>query len=358
MVRPREMCKFSLCEMLTRAVFVPCRPLLDFLLLILFLPSLLTLLTVLSARVRQLRQQKRDRAPAEAVARLPIFLWQTSFEKPAPAAATAGDEESAVGSAPAIDIPTAEEPTEHTSLLHETPPAPRSLLDRARALLPGHARLAALAKLDAKMDQPLSHRPRWGSQECPICLCDFEKGERVMELPCGHLVSLQVQVDEVGAVWLTGTCAVPRGGDCGVAAREQEASESCFGRLSRSGYVLMRALFARSAPSAALPSLARLKQRKAPRRLRPRQPRARRATLHPPQRPTRLRRSLSSPGPTLARLRPLRPPSPRARLSRSTPASPLPCAAGGAVTSSFCLAVGSLSPLFPFSSVLSPSCVS
>ncbi len=170
-----------------------CRPLLDFLLLILFLPSLLTLLTVLSQRVRILRQQKRDRAPAEAVARLPIFLWgDTEKAGPTPAAPNAApdrpqDEESTIGSS---EQPAAAGATESTPLLRPVSPQPRTVLERARIAFPRlGARRASdgLSRLEAKLAKPMRHRPRFHTTECAICLSEFEKGERVAELPCGHV---------------------------------------------------------------------------------------------------------------------------------------------------------------------------
>lgn len=168
------------------------RPLLDFLLLILFLPSLLTLLTVLSQRVRILRQQKRDRAPAEAVARLPVFLWGDTEKATTPPASIPGgperphDEESAIGApAPAGGA------TESSPLLRPASPAPRSVFERARLAFPRlagrQASSSSVGKVEGKVDQRAGLRVRFQTTECAICLSEFEKGERVMCLPCGHI---------------------------------------------------------------------------------------------------------------------------------------------------------------------------
>lgn len=175
------------------------RPLLDFLLLILFLPSLLTLLTVLSQRFRILRQQKRDRAPAEAVARLPIFLWGDTEKASDPSATDPSslatprpphDEESAIGADPASA--SASSASESTPLLRPASLAPRSVLERARIAFPRLSSRRASAgasaeRAEAKAAPPGRLRVRFHTTECAICLSEFVKGERVMMLPCGHV---------------------------------------------------------------------------------------------------------------------------------------------------------------------------
>ncbi|ORY88544.1 hypothetical protein BCR35DRAFT_301274 [Leucosporidium creatinivorum] len=153
-------------------------PLLDLLLLILFLPSLLTLLTVFTQRLRIIRQQQLDRAPRDAVAKLPVFLWGDT-EKATDGNAAVEDEERSVGS----------QPTETTALL--APALGEERRSRWSPRVPGWARRVVGLQTGKGNDVRLA--PRRGgrrydsSSECPICLCEFEKGERVMELPCGHL---------------------------------------------------------------------------------------------------------------------------------------------------------------------------
>ncbi|BGO98315.1 hypothetical protein RTBOTA2_002288 [Rhodotorula toruloides] len=198
-------------------------PLLDLLFILLFLPSLLTLVTVFIQRVRAVRAQKAERAPKDAVARLPVFRWGES-EKPASPAPKAGsdaaragtDEEREVGIAQ-VPVSIAPEPTEQTSLLHsDTAPAARttSLAHRITSRLPASIsrRLpASLRPPDSPTQLNVGPPPfrRYPSiTECPFCLCDFEPGDLVMSLPCGHLFHAQ-EVTE----WLEeqkGVCPVCR----------------------------------------------------------------------------------------------------------------------------------------------------
>ncbi|BGP22013.1 PA domain containing zinc finger, C3HC4 RING-type protein [Rhodotorula toruloides] len=198
-------------------------PLLDLLFILLFLPSLLTLVTVFIQRVRAVRAQKAERAPKDAVARLPVFRWGESEKptSPAPkvggeAARTGTDEEREVGIAH-VPISTAPEPTEQTSLLHSQTTLPScntSFAHRLTSRLPTSISRhlpASLRPPDSPTQPKVGPPPfrRYPSiTECPFCLCDFEPGDLVMSLPCGHLFHAQ-EVTE----WLEeqkGVCPVCR----------------------------------------------------------------------------------------------------------------------------------------------------
>jgi hypothetical protein len=144
-----------------------CRPLLDFFLLLLFLPSLLTLLTVFTQRLRVIRQQKLDRAPRDAVAKLPVFLWGDTEKAPTSVVVEGvEDEERSIGHV--------EVPTESTSLL------PSSSTTRPAS---GRWTIGGLVKQWRKREKSSTLAPRrerkFQTTECAICLSDFELGDKV-----------------------------------------------------------------------------------------------------------------------------------------------------------------------------------
>ncbi|GAA5850785.1 hypothetical protein JCM9279_003921 [Rhodotorula babjevae] len=182
-------------------------PLLDLLFMLLFLPSLLTLVTVLIQRIRVARASKAERAPKDAVARLPVFRWGEA-EKPVSPAAAGGaspattlrnldqDEEREVGIAH-VPVSSADEGvTEETALLahdadeHAHTP---SLFQRLSSRLPtSFTRLLPARLCPAPPPTPQRARARATRRypsltECPFCLSDFEAGDLVMELPCSHV---------------------------------------------------------------------------------------------------------------------------------------------------------------------------
>lgn len=244
-----------------------CSPFLDLLFVLLFLPSLLTLVTVFVQRIRLARAAQAERAPKDAVARLPVFRWGDHVAPPAggevatdPAAgvsnANAGavapekpagrsaplDEEREIGveaertRARPPPPPPAQprrvstsadesEPHEATTLLpHRSssasaggpgsaaaPSSAPSLGQRAFARLPfvvqrflpsflrPRVPAAPASARSSRLNDAVPTRRFPSIVECPFCLCDFENGDSVMELPCGHLF----HDDEVRG-WLEG----------------------------------------------------------------------------------------------------------------------------------------------------------
>ncbi|POY74786.1 hypothetical protein BMF94_2059 [Rhodotorula taiwanensis] len=217
-------------------------PFLDLLFVLLFLPSLLTLVTVFIQRLRLARAAQAERAPKDAVARLPVFRWGDHVTPPAstaPSRTSTGtavpekasgrpaptDEERDVGveggqpqastSAAVAPLQDRDEPDEETTLLPHAVSAPNtasspSLAQRAFARLP----FLVQRFLPAFIRPPVPASPANGRSrlnnarptrrfpsivECPFCLCDFENGDSVMELPCGHLFH-----DEEVRGWLEG----------------------------------------------------------------------------------------------------------------------------------------------------------
>ncbi|GAA5937714.1 hypothetical protein JCM3775_002108 [Rhodotorula graminis] len=182
-------------------------PLLDLLFMLLFLPSLLTLVTVFIQRIRVARASKAERAPKDAVARLPVFRWGEAEKPDTPATAGGAppattlrnldqDEEREVGIAYVPVSSADEDPTEETALLahdaDERAHAP-SLFQRLASRLPTSFTRHLPSRL-RPAPPPMPHRARARATrrypsltECPFCLSDFEAGDLVMELPCSHV---------------------------------------------------------------------------------------------------------------------------------------------------------------------------
>lgn len=175
--------------------------------MLLFLPSLLTLVTVFIQRIRVARASKAERAPKDAVARLPVFRWGEAEKPDTPAAAGGAspattmrnldqDEEREVGIAH-VPVSSADDgATEETALLahvgDEHAHAP-SVFQRLASRLPT-ALTRHLPSRVRPTPPPTPHRARARATrrypsltECPFCLSDFEAGDLVMELPCSHV---------------------------------------------------------------------------------------------------------------------------------------------------------------------------
>lgn len=155
-----------------------------------------------------MRQRKADRAPRDVVAGLPVFVWgEREGEKRAGTSSaestnlggggvlgegtSAHDEEASVG------LRLLDSPTEATALLRPGATSTRRASFFAR-LFPNQTPTPPPSPPPAAP----THRKKYVSLniECAICLADFVDGERVMELPCGHLY----HQDEIES-WLLGT---------------------------------------------------------------------------------------------------------------------------------------------------------
>lgn len=140
-------------------IFETRRPIITFVLLLL-LPSSLTFVTLLIHRVRAARAAQRDRAPEDIVNSLPWRVYTgTGWEK------------------------------------HGQPKA---------SVTPSHGSTVEQGTIEPANDNDPSTSqggepvdPPWFNTqvECPICLCEFVKGDRVRELPCQHIFHLD-EVDE------------------------------------------------------------------------------------------------------------------------------------------------------------------
>lgn len=152
------------------------------------------------------RQLKAERAPREAVAQLPVFVWHKAIEKSVavatmtiePGAVGSDAEERTVGLASEEERNERLEPTESTGLLSASSRSSRfsrisSTLGRfVPSFLQPTATSSDLAPRRQHIFLP--------NEECSICLSNWEEGDSVIELPCGHLF----HEEEIRA-WLLGS---------------------------------------------------------------------------------------------------------------------------------------------------------
>lgn len=156
-------------------------PLLNLALLLLLLPSFMTFSTVIIHRVRMIQRRRRERAPEDIVSALPTAIWRKSglewqnVEKAKKADATAA-------AASAAPTPARDDDLQAAAATAGGPgvTAPSSAANESAA---------------TSAPQPASssqlERVYYSAEECPICLCNFEDGERVRLLPCKHLFHAQ-----------------------------------------------------------------------------------------------------------------------------------------------------------------------
>jgi len=160
-------------------------PLIDLAILLLLLPSLMTIASIIVHRFRLIRQRRKDRAPEETVLNLPCLIWRSDgmkWEKVEENQKTKSnkdvkkvldDEESSAGE---VDLNQSQE--------REQDPGPSKPKSKPQA-----------STSTSSSSQEFT--PSYGN-ECSICLDDFQDGDKVRILPCGHIFHRD-EIDD----WLT-----------------------------------------------------------------------------------------------------------------------------------------------------------
>ncbi|GAA95299.1 uncharacterized protein L969DRAFT_92441 [Mixia osmundae IAM 14324] len=179
-------------------------PLMDLCLLLLFLPSVLTLLTLGLHRVRVARRRRQDRAPKHAVESLPCILWSEHLDDDLEKAEREGLSTAEVLKSHAtptswlarigLRARTVLHDAKTYVLLRPTTAAHEDDASLQDASPEASGSSAPLQAVSAASLTPAARKRIFGQRECSICLCDFEVGEAVRVLPCGHLFH-QVEVD-------------------------------------------------------------------------------------------------------------------------------------------------------------------
>ncbi|KAA1123712.1 hypothetical protein PGTUg99_007572 [Puccinia graminis f. sp. tritici] len=168
-------------------------PFFDLVIILLFLPSILTIVTLLLHRISTFRKRRADRAPRELVNRLPSVIWAKDMEKGIPLLSDpllnppAQDQQSSL-SAGWIS-------TLHQWLQHIQPRLhpiifPNTRSEQTPLLTPSNPHPYAEPVL-RKQQQKVYFSQR----ECALCLSDFEVGDLIRILPCGHCFH-QSQLEE------------------------------------------------------------------------------------------------------------------------------------------------------------------
>ncbi|KNZ52468.1 uncharacterized protein VP01_3562g1 [Puccinia sorghi] len=168
------------------------RPFFDLVIILLFLPSILTIVTLLLHRISTFRKRRADRAPRELVNRLPSVIWAKDMEKGIPLQANPPIN-------PPQNSPQSSRLTGWLSALGDWLQHVQPRLLHPTILPNLHPEQTPLLRSSKSHHEPVLRKQRqpvhFSQRECALCLSDFEVGDLIRILPCGHCFH-QSQLEE------------------------------------------------------------------------------------------------------------------------------------------------------------------
>lgn len=158
-------------------------PFFDLLIILLFLPSILTAVTLVLHRINLFRKRRADRAPQAFVDRLPCVIWAKDMEKGIPVGSELTDSPEELVSRPKKSVIGLGWITHTRQIISKWP-----IISRHRSSSDSeHTPLLDPSRPPLKTNRSLPiPKVYFAQRECALCLSDFEVGDLVRILPCGH----------------------------------------------------------------------------------------------------------------------------------------------------------------------------
>lgn len=157
-------------------------PFFDLVIILLFLPSILTIVTLLLHRISLFRKRRADRAPRELVNRLPSVIWAKDMEKGIPLFRGSNHHSSPQDTRSTFSI-----------WISKFGNCLQLIQPRLQPIVFLHTRSEHTPLLASSSSEPVEpvlkkqqHKVFFSQRECALCLSDFEVGDLIRILPCGH----------------------------------------------------------------------------------------------------------------------------------------------------------------------------